>query len=335
MMADVNPERLLALAVANLQRDYPVHWTHVISSEAELVPQRVRHPVFAGSFDWHSCVHQTWLVTRLLRLYPQVEGAAQARAVLDRLITAEGCAVEAEFFAGDAGRHWERPYGWAWLFVLDAELRVGELPWAEALRPLTAVLRRRWLDWIRAARLPIRVGTHTNSAFSTGLVLDAARATGDTELAEACAEAALRWFAADRDYGAYEPDAFDFFSPALVEADLMNRVLGGAEFTAWLEAFLPDLAGPRWQALREPVPVADPTDPYESHLIGLALTRSWCWRSLGAALPAGHRFAPLAASAAETHRAAGWDLVFGNGYGADHWLGTFAAYLEIGAYSAE
>src|SRR5438270_797840 len=35
-----------------------------------------------------------------------------------------GCAREAEFFHTDQGAHWERPYGWAWLLLLDAELRV-------------------------------------------------------------------------------------------------------------------------------------------------------------------------------------------------------------------
>jgi hypothetical protein len=28
---------------------------------------------------------------------------------------------------------------------------------------------------------------------------------------------------------------------------------------------------------------------------------------------------------------AGWEHVFGDGYAAEHWLGTFAAYLELGA----
>lgn len=335
---ELDAERLLAMAVENVQRDHPVHWTHLVYSDDELVPQRVRHPVFAGSFDWHSCVHQTWLAVRLLRLRPDLAGSAVAYEVLDRLLSPQGCAVEAEFFATDAGKHWERPYGWAWLFVLDAELRQWDSPaaarWSAALKPLADVLRVRWVTWLSAARRPIRVGTHANTAFSVGLVLDAARAVGDEEVAEVCAAAARRWYGEDRAYGAYEPDAFDFLSPALVEVDLLRRVLDGPEFVTWLEAFLPDLDGPRWAVLRSPVVVDDPTDPYESHLAGLALTRSWCWGALAAALPAGHRFRPLAVEAASTHREAGWSYVFGNGYGAEHWLGTFAAYLDLGAYTA-
>ena len=321
---------LLRTAADNVRRDYPVHWIHVVSGDGDLVPQRALHPAFAGSFDWHSCVHQTWLIARLRRLMPSLP--VDGGAVLDELLTPENCQVEADFFASSQGSHWERPYGWAWLFTLDAELRLADFPCAAALQPLAAVLRSRWLEWIRSCRLPIRVGAHQNTAYAAGLVLDAARAVGDAELAASCSDAAVRWYSRDVAYGAYEPDAYDFLSPALVEADLMRRVLPAGEFAAWFETFLPDLDSPRWASLREPIVVDDPTDPHQSHLAGLALSRSWCWRDLAPALPA--RFQDLAVEAAARHRTAGWSYVFGNGYGADHWLGTFAAYLDLGALDA-
>ncbi|WP_436495729.1 DUF2891 domain-containing protein [Actinokineospora sp. HUAS TT18] len=329
MTDDLDRERarpLLSLAVANLRRDYPVHWLRVIESPDDLVPHRVLHPVFGGSFDWHSCVHQTWLTVRLLRHFPGLDGADQAERALDELITGESARTEAGFFAD--GTPWERPYGWAWLLLLDAELRTWDARWAEPLRPLADVLRGRWLEWLTKARLPIRAGVHTNSAFAIGLVLDAARAVGDTELADACTDAALRFYAADRDYGGFEPDAADFLSPALTEADLLRRVL--PDFPAWFDAFLPDLDAPRWSTLRTPIEVDDPADPYGSHLAGLALSRAWAWRNIAAALP-DHRYTDLAATAAREHREVGLRYVLGYGYAAEHWLGTFAAYLDIGA----
>ncbi|WP_285751377.1 DUF2891 domain-containing protein [Lentzea sp. NBRC 105346] len=326
---DSTATRLLSTAVANLQRDHPVHWTHLVSDDSELVPQRVLHPVFARSFDWHSCVHQTWLAVRLLRLRPSLEGADSARSVLSSLITPANCAVEASFFASRAGRFWERPYGWAWLLLLDAELRTGGMPWS--VEPIASVLRDRWLEWISAARLPVRTGTHSNTAFATSLVFDAAQAVGDFELASACLEAALRWHREDADYGGFEPDAADFLSPALMTADLMRRALDDVDFAAWFLRFLPSLEEARWKGLREPFPVDDPSDAYGSHLAGLALSRAWNWEALAGALPAMHRYAELAATAAAAHREAGWRYVFGHGYMADHWLGTFAAYLDVGA----
>ncbi|MFD7657771.1 DUF2891 domain-containing protein [Actinosynnema sp. NPDC059797] len=329
---DGTAARLLSLAVENLQRDHPTHWSHVIADDAGLVPQRELHPIFAGSFDWHSCVHQTWLAVRLLRSRPGLPGADEARRVLDSLITAEHARVEAAFFAGPSGGFWERPYGWAWLLVLDAELRTWGSPWAEELRPLSGVLREKYLEKVVGSRLPVRTGTHGNTAFATGLVLDAARAAGDEELAAACAAAALRWHREDAGYGGFEPSAGDFLSPGLTEADLMRRVLPPAEFAGWFEAFLPDLEEARWKSLREPVPVDEPGDPYGSHLVGLALSRAWQWREIATALPPTHRYTPLAGDAAESHREVGLNHVFGHGYYAEHWLGTFAAYLDLNAF---
>jgi hypothetical protein len=337
-LEDSDANRLLSTAVANVQRDYPVHWTHIVHSAGELVPQRVHHPVFAGSLDWHSCVHQTWLIVRLLRLRPDLPDAAHAAAVLDRLITIEGCETEAEFFRGPSGDFWERPYGWAWLLVLDAELRAWAaddpatraVDWAKNLSPLAEIVRARWLTWLDRAVWPTRVGTHNNSAFALCLALDAARANHDTELAQRCTDTAERWYGNDIRYGAYEPDAADFLSPALVEADLMRRVLGPAAFGRWFDMFLPDLATPRWDVLRSPITVDEPSDPLGAHLAGLALSRSWCWAAIGRSLPPNHRHREPAALAARLHREAGWRYVFGYGYGAEHWLGTFAAYADLG-----
>jgi hypothetical protein len=324
-LAGVTANRLLTMAVANLRRAYPIHWTRHITGPDQLVPHHELHPVFAGSYDWHSCVHQTWLAARLLREYPDLPDADNARNVLTSLITPAACSVEAQFFAGDEGTYWERPYGWAWLLTLNAEL--ADTPWS--LGPLGDVLRDRWLTWIRDARLPIRVGTHTNTAFATGLVLDAARAQADSELVEACEAAALRWYLSDTGYGGYEPDAVDFLSPALTEADLMRRVLDSGEFGHWFDAFIPDLTAARWQVLREPVPVPHPEDLFGAHLAGLVVSRAWGWRAVAGALAPDHRYASLATTAYEAHAAAAWEYVFGYGYATEHWLGTFAAYLAL------
>ncbi|WP_181320071.1 DUF2891 family protein [Saccharothrix carnea] len=46
-----------------------------------------------------------------------------------------------------------------------------------------------------------------------------------------------------------------------------------------------------------------------------------------------HRYTDLARTAAEAHRETGLRYVFGHGYYAEHWLGTFAAYLHFGAFT--
>jgi hypothetical protein len=334
-MTEIDLAPLVGQALENVQRDYPIHWTQTIEGPADLRPHRQLHPMFAGSFDWHSCVHQTWLLVRLLRTRPGLPGEQEAVEVLDRLLTPPHGQTEASFFSTAYNAHWERPYGWAWLLTLDAELRTWAAPnalrWAYALAPLTGVLREGWLRWIAGATRPARTGVHQNTAFSCGLVLDVARALEDGELFEVTAAAAIRLFTGDEQYGAYEPDAADFLSPALCEADLLRRVLSPEDFASWFAGFLPDLDGVGGQVLRTPVVVEEGSDPQGAHLIGLDLSRAWCWRAIASALPEDHAYQSLARAAAAAHREVGWRSVFGEGYAATHWVGSFAAYLELGA----
>src|SRR5690606_30160770 len=111
--------------------------------------------------------------------------------------------------------------------------------WRDALAPLAAATSANLERWLGLLRYPVRTGTHNQSAFALTLVLDAARALGNSELDAAARAAALRWYA--RDTAAplrYEPSGEDFLSPTLMEADLMRRVLPTDAFAAWLAGFL-------------------------------------------------------------------------------------------------
>jgi hypothetical protein len=55
----------------------------------------------------------------------------------------------------------------------------------------------------------------------------------------------------------------------------------------------------------------------------LNLSRGWCWRAIGAALPAGHPLRPVATHAASEHLAAALPHVTGD-YMGEHWLASFA-----------
>jgi hypothetical protein len=175
--------------------------------------------------------------------------------------------------------------------------------------------------------VPLRYVIHPNSAFGLAVALEYAAAAGDARLHEACREKALDWFAADVDYPArFEPSGSDFLSPALVEADLMRRVLDPHAFGAWLARFLPDLAAARPAALFAPVRAGDPTDPQMVHLDGLNLSRAWCFAGIAAALGASDpRHAALRAAAA-AHLAAGLPAVLSGDYMGEHWLATFAVH---------
>ena len=98
---------------------------------------RELHPVFFGSYDWHSCVHGHWTLARLLRRFPAMAPAGEVRALLDAQLVPGKVAGEVAYLERPSARGFERPYGWAWLLLLAAELERHErAPWAAALRPL-------------------------------------------------------------------------------------------------------------------------------------------------------------------------------------------------------
>jgi hypothetical protein len=309
--------RFLQVALANVTREYPRKLDHLLGAPpGDLSPRRL-HPAFYGSYDWHSAVHMHWLIVRMLRLHPELPAAKDAAAVLDAQLAPGPLTAERAYFDGPGGRTFERPYGWAWLLELQAEAIRGERAWSKALAPLAATIAGRMREFLAMSVLPMRAGTHANSAFACILSLDYARVAGDTALSAAVDAAARKWFLADRDAPlAYEPSQADFLSPALTEAHLMREVLPEREFRAWLDGFLPAGLGP----LFEPAVPPDRCDPQFCHLDGLSLSRAWSLRRLGSAFPG---------EAADRHLATGLPQAVGGDYVAEHWLATFAA-LALG-----
>ena len=127
--------------------------------------------------------------------------------------------------------------------------------------------------------------------------------------------------------GAWEPGGEDFFSAALMEADLMRRVMKPAEFSAWFQRFLPGVAERNPASLLRPAVVTDRTDPKLVHLDGLNLSRAWCMRSIANALPANDPARAVLNRSAEDHRAAALAHVASGDYAGEHWLASFAIYL--------
>src|SRR5688572_13848815 len=117
-----NASDYVSVAAANIEREFP-HMPRVVINEPGPMPtHRDLHPTFFGSFDWHSCVEMYWVAVRLMRLYPTDVDQAAARATINRLLTPDHISTETAFFANPNHRGFERPYGWAWLFTLQAEL---------------------------------------------------------------------------------------------------------------------------------------------------------------------------------------------------------------------
>ena len=55
------------IALTNVATEYPYKLDQVLGSDADVRTPRTLHPAFAGSYDWHSCVHMHWTLARLLQ----------------------------------------------------------------------------------------------------------------------------------------------------------------------------------------------------------------------------------------------------------------------------
>ena len=317
------------LALRCVGQEYPNKMDHVMNSAGEVLSPKTLHPSFYGCFDWHSSVHGHWMLVRLIRLYPEMPEAAEIRRVLGRSFARENIEGEVRYLEGPNRKSFERTYGWAWLLKLAAELRTWGDPeaqrWSRNLEPLTAAIVKSYQDFLPRQRYPIRTGVHPNTAFGLALALDYARAAGQKDFEGLLVQRARYYFEKDQNYPAgWEPGGEDFFSPALMEADLMRRVLPRGRFQRWFKRFLPRLGGQG--ELLKPAEVTDRSDPKLVHLDGLNLSRAWCMAGIAKVLRPSDPERQVLEEAASGHLKATLPEIASGHYEGEHWLATFAVY---------
>lgn len=325
-------DRFANLALSCVHQEYPNKISHVLQGDDDVRPPRELYPAFYGCFDWHSSVHGHWLLTRILASDPETPMRPAIEAALARSFTADNIAGEVAYYNQGGRGSFERPYGLAWLLQLVAELEESEAPlqtqWRETLRPLEDEITAQIEAWLPNLVYPIRLGTHAQTAFAFGLMLDYARTVENTSL-ETLLVGKVRDFYQD-DINcplAYEPSGEDFLSPCLMQADLMRRIMAPEEFAAWLSAFLPQIPQDGSADWLDVAVVLDATDGKLVHLDGLNLSRAWALEGIAAGLPQDDpRRTALLASAA-LHAESGIASVSDEHYSGSHWLGSFATYL--------
>ena len=259
---------------------------------------------------------------------------AQIRDLFDERITPMNVDGELAYLRQPSRGTFERPYGWAWMLMLAAELARHESDegrkWSRMLRPLDEEFAARFREFLPRAIYPIRVGTHFNTAFALILAIEYADTVHDLSFADLLREKAIEWYFADADCQAWEPSLDDFLSSALVEAECMRRALEPDAWTDWMRRFLPFLGVQDPSTLFVPVTVSDRTDGKIAHLDGLNLSRAWCWRSMATHWPEDDPRRQLALETADAHLAASLPHVAGD-YAGEHWLATFALLAVLAA----
>lgn len=320
------------LALKCIHREYPNKLSHVMNDEKEVQSPKALHPAFYGCFDWHSAVHGHWMLVRILRLFPDLPEAEEIRAALDENLAAGNILAEVEYLNQKSRKSFERTYGWAWLLKLAEELHGWDDPdgarWYGNLSPLAGALVERYKDFLPRQTYPIRTGVHPNTAFGIAFALDYARAVGDAGLEAVLVERSMTYYGYDSEYPAgWEPGGEDFFSPCLMEADLMRRVMEPERFRKWFGLFLPGLIHDEPGSLLEPATVADRSDPKIVHLDGLNLSRAWCMMGIVSALTNDDPARNVLSGAALRHAEDALSHVASGNYEGEHWLASFAVYM--------
>ena len=93
----------------------------------------------------------------------------------------------------------------------------------------------------------------------------------------------------------------------------------------WLKAFLPTIGQPNWFPIAE---ITDRADGKLAHLDGLNLSRAWMLEGVASALTASDPYRKALSQSALAHKRAGLVGISSGHYAGQHWLGSFAMYLE-------
>ena len=313
-------------ALGHVDREWPNKLDHVMAGPKDMLGPRVLHPVFFGSFDWHSCVHGYWLLARLYRRFPRLSERTRIRDLFDAQLTPTNIGGEVAYLARPQSRGFERPYGWAWALMLASELAHHESAegkaWNNNFAPLAHAFERRFENWLPLATYPVRAGVHSNTAFALLFANNYALATGNPKFAALLRDKAMGWYGNDADCQAWEPSGDDFLSAALIEAACMRAVLGRDAFAPWLVRFLPGLAQGEPTTLFQPAFVSDRSDGKIAHLDGLNLSRAWCWRQIADAVENPDAYTHIDETIAR-HLDGALAHVTGD-YMGEHWLASFA-----------
>ncbi|WP_203292801.1 DUF2891 domain-containing protein [Luteirhabdus pelagi] len=319
---------LLELPLECVENEYPNKLGQTIGSDEDLQSPETLHPIFYGCFDWHSAVHGYWSMVTLLKQFPSMEKAEQARAILQRNITEEKVATELAYFQRDINKSYERTYGWAWLLKLSEALYTWDDPLGKelynTLQPLTDEIVSKNVEFLPKLVYPIRVGEHTNTAFGLTFAYDYATTVGNDGFEQLLAERATKFYRDDTDCPiGWEPSGYDFLSPCMEEIDMMRRILPKDEFMSWLKEFMPQLMDKDY--MLKPGEVSDRTDGKLVHLDGLNFSRAWVLYGLANQY---EEFEHLK-DVANRHVEYSYPNLVGDSYEGGHWLGSFAIYALL------
>ncbi len=307
-----------------LQQEYPNKLGQLLIDSTEIASPKELHPAFYGCFDWHSAVHGHWSLVYLLKHFPNLENKNQIIEKLKTNLSKENIKTEINYLSKKHEYSFERTYGWNWLLKLQLELETFDAPYAaemaKNLKPLTELVKQRYIEFLPKLIYPQRVGMHNNTAYGLTHAWDYAVFSKDSSFQKVIRENSVRLFYKDQKCPMqWEPSGTDFLSPCMEEIGLMQRIMSEKEFMVWMKKFAPVLFKRNfsWDTAK----VSDRTDGHLVHLDGLNFSRAWNLYYLIHQYP--KTFSHLKTTADRHFNTALPTVVDGN-YEGEHWLASFA-----------
>ncbi len=316
-------DQLAELPLKCIEQEYPNKLGQVITGEMDLQTPSALHPAFYGCFDWHSAVHGHWSLVKLLKDFPNLEKTKSIKVLLRKRLSKENITQEIAYFDTKHNKTYERTCGWAWLLKLAAELHTWDNPLARELennlKPLSDLIALKYQVYLPKLNYPIRVGTHSNTAFGLSFAYDYAIVTENKLFTDLIKQRAKDFYL--QDVGCpinWEPSGYDFLSPCLEEIDIMRKILIKEEFKEWIRKFMPEITKKDFtMAVGE---VSDRTDGHLVHLDGVNFSRAWCFYGLANDFEEYDYLKELA----DKHINYSLPNIIEDDYEGGHWLASFA-----------
>ena len=315
---------LASLPLKCLQQEYPNKLGQMLIDSSEIKSPKELHPTFYGCFDWHSSVHGHWSLVFLLKKFPLLEKKDEIIQKLKTNLSKQNIQSEIDYLNKPHEKSFERTYGWNWILKLQLELETYNEPFAKELaqnlKPLTELIIKRYTEFLPKLLYPIRVGTHSNSAFGLTHAWDYAVFSNNTDFQNTIKKNARRMYFTDENCPfSWEPSGTDFLSPCFEEIAIMQRVLSKKEFIIWLKKFAPKLFDKNFNI--QVAKVSDRTDGHLVHLDGLNFSRAWNLYFLVHQYP--KEFSHLK-KIADYHLNFSLPSIVDGNYEGEHWLASFA-----------
>lgn len=315
---------LASLPIKCLQQEYPNKLGQKLVDSTEIQSPKQLHPAFYGCFDWHSSVHGHWSLVYLLKKFPNLSNRELIIKKLQTNLSKQNIQIEINYLNKKHEKSFERTYGWNWLLKLQLELETYNEPFAkelaENLRPLSDIIIERYIEFLPKLLYPMRVGTHSSTAFGLTMAWDYAIFSKNELFQKSIKENAIRLFQKDGNCPFnWEPSGTDFLSPCIEEMAIMQRILPKKEFLTWLKKFAPNLFKKnfKWEVGR----VSDRTDGHLVHLDGLNFSRAWNFYYLINQYPKEfNHLKPIA----DYHLQFSLPSIVDGNYEGEHWLASFA-----------